>query len=100
VVDEERVRGNLEATNGQIYAEAIQYALSDHMKSDSAKNLVKEACRVAKMNKENLFDQIMKTTDFPIDWAQLRDPRTHLGSSEAFITRVLGAVRDGKPDGE
>jgi len=88
-VNTERMRENIEASNGLLLAEAASFELAARMPRPEAQALVKSACKAALANGRHLFDVLSEITDAPVDWAALRDPAGHLGQSDAFITRVL-----------
>lgn len=96
VVDEIRMRENIAASNGLMLAEAATYALvrASIPKTDATR-LVKEACQVALQGDRHLIDVLREQTDVAVDWGSLRDESAYLGSSAAFIDRVLEAARDG-----
>ena len=83
VVRPERMRANLEASNGLLLAEAASYALSAHMPRAEAQALVKAACREAADSGEHLIDLLRRTTDAPCDWDGLRDPANCLKADGA-----------------
>jgi 3-carboxy-cis,cis-muconate cycloisomerase len=95
-VDAERMRANLEITQGLIFAEAVQMALAPHMGRGTAHALVAGACRRASAEKAHLREilaQEPKVTQV-LDaqaLAQLFDPSRYLGATHAYIERVLAA---------
>jgi len=96
VVDEERMRENVAASNGLMLAEAVSYALAKtSMSKADANNLVKEASQVVKQEGRHLIDVIRERTDAPVNWKALREESAYLGSTDAFIDRVLQAVTNG-----
>jgi 3-carboxy-cis,cis-muconate cycloisomerase len=96
VVDEERMRQNVAASNGLMLAEAVSYALAKtSMSKADANKLAKEASQVVKQEGRHLIDVIRERTDAPLDWKALREESAYLGSTDAFIDRVLQAVTDG-----
>lgn len=88
-VNAERMRENIEASNGLLLAEAASFELAAHMPRPEAQALVKSACKSALGNGRHLFDVLSEATDAPVDWASLRDPAGHMGASDVFINRVL-----------
>ncbi len=94
-VDPERMRRNLDASNGLVLAEAATFALAEHLPRPRAQALVKAACAEAKASDRHLVDLLAETSDVPVDWSKLRDPENHLGASETFIDRVLAAHTKG-----
>ena len=93
-VDADRMRVNLEITQGLIFAEAVQMALAPKMGRDTAHSLVAGACRRASAEHAHLREilaQEPKVTQV-LDaqaLAQLFDPERYLGATHAFIERVL-----------
>lgn len=90
--DAERMRANLEASNGLILAEAASFALSEHMPRAEAQALVKDACRTAAEQDRHLMDVLSEASDAPVDWQALRDPANYLGAASELIDRVLREV--------
>jgi 3-carboxy-cis,cis-muconate cycloisomerase len=100
VVDEERMRENVAASNGLMLAEAVSYALAKtSMSKTDANKLAKEASQVVKQEGRHLIDVIRERTDAPVDWKALREESANLGSTDAFIDRVLQAVTNGLEGG-
>jgi len=90
VVDENRMRENIAASNGLMLAEAVSYALAKtSMSKSDASQLVKEASQVVKQEGRHLIDIMAEITDLPVDWDALREESAYLGSSDIFIDRVL-----------
>jgi 3-carboxy-cis,cis-muconate cycloisomerase len=93
VVDEIRMRENIAASNGLMLAEAASYALARaSITKAHAHQLVKEASQVALQENRNLIDVVRKKTDASLDWDSLREESNYLGSTDAFIDRVLQLV--------
>ena len=92
VVDAARMRTNVEASNGMMMAEAITFALAEHMPHSEAKRLVSAAVAVALSEGHHLVDVVQRFSTAPVDWAPLRDERNYLGATHPLIDRVLAAV--------
>jgi 3-carboxy-cis,cis-muconate cycloisomerase len=97
-VDAQRMALNLDATNGQIMAEAIQMALAPSLGRDVAHSLVGAACRRAAADRRHLRDVLRDDPKVGavLDedaLARLFDPLSYLGSANAFIERVLSRHR-------
>ena len=93
VVDEKRMRENVAASKGLMLAEAVSYALAKtSMSKTDANNLTKGASQVVKQADRHLIDVIQERTDAPVDWEALREESAYLGSTDAFIDRVLQAA--------
>ena len=93
-VDVKRMRGNLDLTQGLIFAEAVQTALAPILGRDSAHALVAGACRRAVAERVHLRDILAREPvvygafDAPaLD--RMFDPLRYLGESRAFIARAL-----------
>lgn len=94
VVEEARMRANLDASNGLVLAEAASFALSAHMPRAEAQALVKDACKEVAATGRPLMEELRARTGSPVDWDALADPANYLGSSDEIIDRVLAAARD------
>lgn len=88
VVNPEGMRANVRASRGLMLAEAISFALAEHMNRAQAKELVREAARVARFEGRHLVEVVRERVGFPLDWEAL-DEEGYLGSSQIFIERVL-----------
>jgi len=93
-VDVTRMRANLDLTQGQLLAEAVQMALAPALGRDAAHALVADACRQATLQRLHLRDVLAGDAKVRtvLDDATLRglfDPASYLGTSDAFIDRVL-----------
>ncbi|WP_417836717.1 3-carboxy-cis,cis-muconate cycloisomerase [Thalassospira tepidiphila] len=93
-----RMAENLELSRGAMLAEAATFALADHLGRDVADKLVKDAIAKSAENASNLFDELPKLTDAPVDWDHVRNPVNYIGQSDVFIDRVLGAAKRGLRD--
>jgi 3-carboxy-cis,cis-muconate cycloisomerase len=93
-VDPERMRQNLDATHGLIFAEAVSTALGDRMGKMPAHMLVEAACTKAREQKRHLLGVLREEPGLrghlaPADLASLFDVRNYLGSASEFVRRVL-----------
>ncbi len=93
-VDPDRMRENLELTQGLIFAEAVSMALGDRMGKMPAHMLVEAACQKARTEKRHLKDVLREESGWhghlsPADLESLFDVRNYLGSAEEFTSRVL-----------
>ena len=97
VVDADRMRANLDITHGLIVAEAVMMGLAPHIGRGEAHHVVKHACDVALTERIPLADALARDTavsgklDRPAI-ERLTDPAGYLGSTDAFIDRVLAAA--------
>jgi 3-carboxy-cis,cis-muconate cycloisomerase len=97
-VDVERMRQNLEATRGLIYAEAVTMALGQKIGKAAAHQLVEAACSRAQKERRHLRDVLGEDTEvrghLPGEALEgLFDPRKYLGAAEEFVDRVVAASR-------
>lgn len=91
-VQTDRMRANLEATNGLALAEAASFALSRHLPRAEAQAATKSACRKAMAENRNLFEVLAADTDTPVDWRHVADPANYLGNTGELIDAVLAQV--------
>jgi 3-carboxy-cis,cis-muconate cycloisomerase len=93
-VDEQRMRRNLDATHGLIFAEAVTMALGNRLGKMPAHLLVESACKTARAGNRHLKDVLREDPGLhghlsPDDLEGLFDVRNYLGSAEEFVRRVL-----------
>ena len=93
-VDEQRMRRNLDATHGLIFAEAVTMALGNRLGKTPAHLLVESACKTARAGNRHLKDVLREDPGLhghlsPEDLEGLFDVRNYLGSAEEFVRRVL-----------
>ena len=93
-IDVNRMRSNLDLTQGLIFAEAVQTALAPTVGRDSAHALVAGACRRAIAERVHLRDILARdaAVSGALDAAtldRLFDPVRYLGDSRAFVERAL-----------
>ena len=101
-VNANRMRQNLDLTNGLIYAEAISMTLAEKLGRSTAHERVEAACRLAHSSNLHLRDVLASQHDLAallpaVELDRLFDPLNYLGSSSAFIDAVLGAARARHP---
>lgn len=89
IVDKDRMRQNIEASNGLVLAEAAAFALSDHMDRATAQALIKETIAAVLNSSQDLISLLKTKTDAPVDWETLANPASFLGVSDVFISQVL-----------
>ena len=94
-VDREKMRANLDASDGLVLAEAVSAALAAKIGRDRAHDLVEKASRRAVAGKQHLAATLKSDpeirrnlTESQID--SLMDPRAYLGTTREMIARVLG----------
>jgi 3-carboxy-cis,cis-muconate cycloisomerase len=96
--DEQRMRKNLDATDGLIFAEAVAMALGDRLGKMPAHMLVESACKKARAENRHLKEVLREDRGLqgyltPADLEGLFDVRNYLGSAEEFVRWVLAEVR-------
>jgi len=97
-LDPGRMRANLDATQGQIMAEALMVALLPHIGRLQAHEIVERGSRRAAETgrhlKAVLAEEPAVTQHLsPADLDALFEPLNYLGQATAFVDRVLGARR-------
>lgn len=98
VVDESRMRKNLDLTQGLIVAEAVMMGLAPHLGRQTAHDKVYAACREALGQGRSLFDVLVADPAIraALSEEQLRklcDPANYLGSAAAMVDRVVRVPR-------
>jgi len=89
VVDADRMRANVAASQGLMLAEAVSYALAPYIGFAEAKKTVSEAARRAAADGRHLLDILREQSQVPLDWESLGEEANYLGASEAFIDEVI-----------
>ncbi|HLT21693.1 MAG TPA: 3-carboxy-cis,cis-muconate cycloisomerase [Thermomicrobiales bacterium] len=93
VVDADRMRANLDSSNGLLLAEALNLALAPHLGSTETKRIIQAAVRTALAERRNLVEVVRERVDADLDWDALRDEASYLGSADAFIDRILAEAQ-------
>jgi 3-carboxy-cis,cis-muconate cycloisomerase len=93
-VDRERMRANLDSTQGQIFAEAIAMTLAPHMGRQAALDRVKRACNQAVKKKQHLRDVLTEDTAVMAyltvdDLDRLFAPENAVGLAVQLVDRAL-----------
>jgi 3-carboxy-cis,cis-muconate cycloisomerase len=91
VVNVDRMLENVQASHGLMLAEALSFALAQHMPKSEAKKLSMDLAREALKTKRNLIELARAKITLPIDWDLLQESK-YLGASDAMIDRVLEAA--------
>jgi 3-carboxy-cis,cis-muconate cycloisomerase len=96
-VDKARMRANLEATHGVIFAEKAMLLLSEKIGRDAARKLVEKAVRTSMHSKRRLSDVLGQMSEVikHLDAAALRKletPEQYLGVAEEFRKRLLAST--------
>jgi 3-carboxy-cis,cis-muconate cycloisomerase len=95
IVDEARMRKNLDMTNGLIVAEAVMMGLAPHMGRNEAHDVVYDACRAVAEKGGSLADALAKVPEVTkhLDRKaieRLTDPSNYLGAAREMVDRVVG----------
>ena len=104
-IDAERMRKNLDITNGLIFAEAVSMALGEKIGRAQAHELVQAACQRSAKEKRALrailsADPRISKELSASELNRLFDPRHYLGAADEFVYRVVAASRVKIPAGE
>lgn len=89
MVNTDRMRANIDATNGLCLAEAVSFALSEHVPRAEAQALVTQMCVTVMQGDENLIDLLRANSDAPVDWESVRRPENWLGGGKTFLEDAL-----------
>jgi 3-carboxy-cis,cis-muconate cycloisomerase len=94
IVDEARMRKNLDMTHGLIVAEAVMMGLAPHMGRNEAHDVVYDACRVVAEKGGSLADALAKVPEVTrhLDrkaLQKLTDPSNYLGAAREMVDRVV-----------
>lgn len=94
-LDPARMRANLEATQGQVLAEAVTMALAPRLGRLPAHELVERACHQATATRRHLREVLAEDPAVTAhlssaDLERLFDPGNYVGAATAFVDRVLG----------
>lgn len=100
-VDGARMRANLEATNGAIFAERAMMLLAPKLGRDVAHKLLEATSRQSVAEKRRLKDVLAEMPEVTqyldkATLAGLESPELYLGNAETFRKRLLSSV--GQPD--
>ena len=98
VVDEGRMRRNLDMTQGLIVAEAVMMGLAPDLGRQQAHDIVYEACREALAQARSLFDvlaanPVVSGALSPDRLRALCDPANYLGSAPAMVDAIVRMTR-------
>lgn len=98
-VDPERMRANLELTHGQIMAEALMMKLAPVVGRDEAYRVVEGVSRRARREGRELRSLVLEDEAITglvgaRELEDVFDPLGYLGSTQAFIDRVLERFRE------
>jgi 3-carboxy-cis,cis-muconate cycloisomerase len=95
-IDAERMRHNLNATHGLIFAEGVAMALGSRIGKSAAHTLVEVASKQARESGKHLREVLAQTTAVTehlnsADLDRLFAPENYLGAAEEFTDRVITA---------
>jgi 3-carboxy-cis,cis-muconate cycloisomerase len=96
-VDPQRMRANLDATRGLIYAEAVSTALARAVGRAAAHQLVERACRHAIENGRHLQEVVSGDAEIAghVSAAELKslfDPRQHVRAAARLVDQALATA--------
>jgi 3-carboxy-cis,cis-muconate cycloisomerase len=97
-VDAERMQKNLDATGGQIMAEALTFALAPKLGKPLAHHLVEAAAQRAHKSKRRLTDVAKDDAGVTAvlaadDIDKVLDPISYQGVAQAFIDRLIASAK-------
>ena len=100
-VDVERMRANLDITDGQIMAEAVSFKLAEKIGKSEAHKLVESAGKKAHAENKHLKDILAAdpkvTAIIPAgEISKLFDPMSYQGVAQHFIDRLLATAKAGR----
>ncbi|HMF11015.1 MAG TPA: hypothetical protein VKE94_01880, partial [Gemmataceae bacterium] len=98
-VDAERMRANLDATRGLIYAHAVSTSLARAIGRAAAHQLVERACRRAQEEGRHLHETALGDAEITqhLSAAQLKmlfDPQPHFRAAAQLVDQALAAAGD------
>ena len=100
-IDTARMRQNLDATQGLIFAEAVAATLAKQIGKQQAHKLVEECSREAIASKQPLREVLLANREVsshlnPAELDKLFDPLNYLGVAGDFIDRAIAASKTEK----
>ena len=98
-VDAERMRANIEATNGAVFAERAMMLLGPKLGRQAAHKVLEEATRKSASGKRRLAEVLSEMPEVSKHLeksalAELESPEQYLGSSEQFRKNLLSSAQD------
>jgi 3-carboxy-cis,cis-muconate cycloisomerase len=96
VVDAERMRRNLDETNGLVLAERVSFVLAERYGRAEAHDIVQEAAKRVVVSGRSFADELREDERVGLSEAELDavlDPTGYLGSAEVFVDRALELYR-------
>jgi 3-carboxy-cis,cis-muconate cycloisomerase len=97
-VDAQRMRANIDLTNGMVMSEAVMMGLAPYIGREYAHDLVYDLCREAIRDNRQLVDVLAAHAEIGkhVSRAQLEgfcDPANSLGQAGVMVDRVLASLR-------
>jgi 3-carboxy-cis,cis-muconate cycloisomerase len=97
-VHADRMQQNLQSTNGLIFAEAVTFALAQHIGKTPAHHLLESACKKALAENRHLKQVLQEDSSLrpylaPAELESLFDAAKYLSSAGLFIDRILEEAR-------
>jgi 3-carboxy-cis,cis-muconate cycloisomerase len=101
-VDTQRMRHNLTASNGLVFAEAVSLALATSLGKMPAHQLIEAACKKSLADNRPLQEVLREEPELrghlaPADLERLFEASNYLGSAEEFVERVIAQLREFPP---
>ena len=101
VVDADRMRANLDITNGMIVSEAVMMGLAPYMGRQVAHDVVYDVCRDAMAQNRPLKDLLRDMPEItkhltPNQIDELCDPANYVGQAGEMVDRMLATVASTK----
>ncbi len=93
-IDPRRMLENLQSSRGLVLAEAATLTLTEIMPMHQARAAVQRACQASRDHGRDMLTILQESTEAPIDWQRLADPRAYLGTSGCMIDRVVRAATE------
>jgi len=98
-VEAARMRANLEATNGAVFAERAAMLLGEALGRDAAQKVIEEALRQSVAQGKHFYESLAEipqvTAKIPPDTLrQLEAPQQYLGAAEFFRLALLSSASD------
>jgi 3-carboxy-cis,cis-muconate cycloisomerase len=97
-VDAGRMRANLDASGGQIMAEAVAFALAPKLGKQDAHHVVEQAVKRATKERRPFKEVVAKEPQVtallsPDEIEKLFDPLSYQGMAQSFIDRLLASTK-------
>jgi 3-carboxy-cis,cis-muconate cycloisomerase len=94
IVDEARMRWNLDMTHGLIVAEAVMMGLAPHLGRNEAHDVVYDACRAVAELGGSLAEALARVPAVSQHFdrtalERLTDPANYLGAAQEMVDRVI-----------